>query len=317
MQRALSVLILCCSVIGCRSSTPATEPARVATAVVPANSTIVSTVSDASCFLFSIDLQTGQASRVTDRKNGCESGPVISSDGKRVAYSFATQDSHPSSIWIMNLDGTDHEQLTDGDDDFAPSWGPDNQTIFFLRATWFGHSSPIASSHRHGVDVYKIHSGVRLAQRVTQTNFYNVPSLSIAETADTLLLGTELEPMGGVLSEVEVESPNRARNTFQPHVPNEYKSQGQPKPIFAKAVYAASDRIVFIAASMNPKGPFDYNIYRMNGRTGSDVIQLTHREGMLEWFQLSQDRKTVTYVDNGRLHVVDIDSGKERVLLIH
>jgi Tol biopolymer transport system component len=54
--------------------------------------------------------------------HGCYS-PAWSPDGDRIVFTRSEPDASNESIWVVNSDGSDLEQLTDGTDD-GPSWGP-------------------------------------------------------------------------------------------------------------------------------------------------------------------------------------------------
>ncbi|SVA87497.1 uncharacterized protein METZ01_LOCUS140351, partial [marine metagenome] len=61
------------------------------------------------------------------------SNPKISPDGREIAYTRTwvdqMKDSRPSSIWIMNRDGSKNRFLTSGS---GPTWSPDGTRIAFL-----------------------------------------------------------------------------------------------------------------------------------------------------------------------------------------
>ena len=62
--------------------------------------------------------------------------PAWSPDGKRIAYShgLSVDGNWRSHIWVVNADGSDAVQLTDGDvEDMQPSWSPDGSRITFGR----------------------------------------------------------------------------------------------------------------------------------------------------------------------------------------
>jgi TolB protein len=67
----------------------------------------------------------------------CSENPAWSSDGRRLAFSRRPPGVNgKTSIWTMNVDGTDLRRLTQGDLDLDldPSWSPDETTITFVRA---------------------------------------------------------------------------------------------------------------------------------------------------------------------------------------
>lgn len=59
--------------------------------------------------------------------------PCFSPDGKRIAYVKYAADAKSTSIWLMNLDGTNQTQITDAKRGFAfsPKWSPDGKRIIF------------------------------------------------------------------------------------------------------------------------------------------------------------------------------------------
>lgn len=59
--------------------------------------------------------------------------PCFSSDGKRIAYVKYSSEAKSTSIWIMNIDGSEQVQLTDAKKGFAlnPRWSPDGTRLVF------------------------------------------------------------------------------------------------------------------------------------------------------------------------------------------
>ena len=65
------------------------------------------------------------------------SDPQISPDGKRIVYvrNFMDikKDRRRSNLWIINVDGSDHRALTNGDgNDRSPRWSHDSGRLLYL-----------------------------------------------------------------------------------------------------------------------------------------------------------------------------------------
>ncbi|WP_420625129.1 cell wall-binding repeat-containing protein [Candidatus Poriferisodalis sp.] len=98
--------------------------------------THVAFVRDRSLWLMRND---GSGLRPLTRFDGeYASGPSWSPDGSRIAYARSVTYDQPtqsqSHIWVVNTDGTQRTQLTQGDvRDIAPTWSPDSSRIAFER----------------------------------------------------------------------------------------------------------------------------------------------------------------------------------------
>jgi Tol biopolymer transport system component/DNA-binding winged helix-turn-helix (wHTH) protein len=68
----------------------------------------------------------------TDR--GVLRSPSLSPDGRSVAFTWASENSDTSSIYVQAVDGSNRKRLTnDPASDFEPKWSPDGQSIAFIR----------------------------------------------------------------------------------------------------------------------------------------------------------------------------------------
>ena len=74
------------------------------------------------------NLKTGETTLLG---NGYQ--PCFSPDGKQIAYVKYSSDAKSTSIWIMNIDGSDQVQVTDARKGFAlsPRWSPDGKRLIF------------------------------------------------------------------------------------------------------------------------------------------------------------------------------------------
>ena len=60
---------------------------------------------DNTSFIYEIDVDSGNATRLTDANAGRESSPAFSPDGKRISYSYSPGKGQPSSVVIENVFG--------------------------------------------------------------------------------------------------------------------------------------------------------------------------------------------------------------------
>jgi dipeptidyl aminopeptidase/acylaminoacyl peptidase len=86
--------------------------------------------------IYAIDVASGTMRRLTSQ-DGAWSGPVVSPDGRRIAYRGYTQmkDSyHASELYVMNVDGSGAQKAGgDLDRDVANvTWAPDGSGIYFV-----------------------------------------------------------------------------------------------------------------------------------------------------------------------------------------
>ncbi|HKW10207.1 MAG TPA: S9 family peptidase [Gemmatimonadaceae bacterium] len=86
--------------------------------------------------IYAIDVLTGSMRRLTNQ-DGAWSGPVVSPDGRKIAYRGYTQvkDSyHTSELYVMNADGSGAQKAAgDLDRDVANvTWVPDGSGIYFV-----------------------------------------------------------------------------------------------------------------------------------------------------------------------------------------
>lgn len=97
--------------------------------------------------------------------------PALSPDGKKVVFSRYNTTSYnsPSSIWVMNVDGSEPAQLTNNADEraFQPAWSPDGKKIIF--------TSTVKSKKKDN-DLYIINTdGTGLMQVTTNESYEGNP----------------------------------------------------------------------------------------------------------------------------------------------
>lgn len=77
------------------------------------------------------NLQTGESTLLG---NGYQ--PSFSPDGKRIAFVKYSNDAKSTCIWIMDIDGSNQQQITDAKKGYAfgPRWSPDGKRLIFQSA---------------------------------------------------------------------------------------------------------------------------------------------------------------------------------------
>ncbi|HYD53997.1 MAG TPA: S9 family peptidase [Gemmatimonadaceae bacterium] len=86
--------------------------------------------------IYAVDVATGAMKRL-NAQDGAWSSPVVSPDGRRIAYRGYTQvnDSyHASELYVMNLDGSDARKISGALDRDAGElhWARDNSAVYFV-----------------------------------------------------------------------------------------------------------------------------------------------------------------------------------------
>ncbi|HWC75567.1 MAG TPA: S9 family peptidase [Gemmatimonadales bacterium] len=88
-------------------------------------------------YLYAVDVQTG-ATRQLVTKKGNWSNPVVSPDGKSVAFTgrdYGTYSYHANEVWTVALDGSGLRALTSYDRDPGDvHWSPDGSGVYFALA---------------------------------------------------------------------------------------------------------------------------------------------------------------------------------------
>lgn len=244
---------------------------------------------DSTSFIYTAAVGTGVATRLTQAKDGKETSPSFSPDGKRIAYSYEPGDHRRSRIIIVNLDGSNMQQWPSSSmTDLSPVLSADNKTIVFARAGFYSSYSPIAQPHPHGWAFFAANLDGTNVRPLTSENFYMVSPPAVSPDGKNMVVVTEGLETEQQIAIYSITTPGPPVRTFRPHVPNEVSRK---HPIFAYPNYLPDGSILFMAANKY----VDYDVYRLNPDTGA-IEKLTDRSGYSTELKVSADGKIAAFL---------------------
>jgi hypothetical protein len=306
---ALLCAFACCT--GCQNQAP--QSSTSGDSIPPAANTkypqLYAEVRGDSSLVYVKSSGEGSPHRLTNRTRGWETHPVLAADGDTVAYALADGPEAKSEVWASRLDGSHAHRVSGADEDaIIPAFGTDNRTLFYIKSRFLGHHSNISRPGRHEFDVVKaivdpdgpVSGSAPL--ELTQQHYYDLLSLSVAPDDKHFLVSAFEYPVGWMIEEFEVENPLRIRKMFQPHVPSEPKLGAT----FGQAAYIHDGMdIVFTAATQLQGDTYDYNVYQMSDVTGGELVQLTHRSGMIDEMTSNRDG-TIVFSASGKRYTLGL-----------
>ena len=258
--------------------------------------------------------------RLTTAKEGIESEPRFSHDGKLVVYSFADSEKSSSAIWIVGVDGSNAHAVTDSSEDaLHPMFTPDDASIIYAVSNYTGHHSPLVGPARHDWDLFSRPVKMSAAsaaglKQLTHSNFYDLRSIDVSNDSVNaggieVLISTTGYPIGALIEELRI-GPKESQLLYQPRVPG----MPAPGPSYGEAYFADGGLdIAFLAATNESGEDYDYNVFMMSEVTGAEIKQLTHLHGMTEHFVVYPDG-SATLVNAGTRYSLDLRNQTLKVL---
>ena len=175
-----------------------------------------------SAFIYTAAVDTGVAVRLTKAATGEETSPTFSADGKQIAFSHWPGEGARSRIAIVDVDGSNlHEWSPSGVAEFSPVLSPDNKTIVFARAEFYGSYSPISQPHPHDWGFYAADLDGTNVRQITNEGFYMASPASISRDGKSMVVVTEGLETNQRIAIYSLIEPGPATRSFQPHVPHE------------------------------------------------------------------------------------------------
>jgi Tol biopolymer transport system component len=232
-------------------------------------------------FLFSAEIQDGNASRLT--KSDCqeENDPTFSPSGNAIAYSCS------GHIHLVKRDGSEIQGIvpSDGRDAF-PRFSPDGQKLYFARYGYYGNYSPIAQSSAHEWNIFVIDMSDRKIESLTNENFYGVGELSISPDGKEMMV-TTLDQ--GIL--VYSTAGGAKIQKIDPLVHSVSPNGGKE---LANAQFTPDGKSIFFMSASTGTDGFDYDVYKMDLKTGA-LEQLTRQNGYSTGLRVSPDGKSAIF----------------------
>lgn len=309
MQRFLFLLFLLAA--GCRSTRPLQPPLSPAVFYPDGTAIVFSVARGKTCFLYKADIATGTMQRVTSAKDGCESDPAFSPDGRQLAFTYAPENGEHAAVMLANSDGSGARVLLPADhDNLQPVFVPHSSQIMFVRSGAFEHHSPLVDNRRHKFDLFAVNTFTGAVAQLTDQGFYELSHLSISADGRHAIITVSTYPEGDQFQVFTIGDASAAKQVLQPHVlPDERSSS----PVLYNGVWMPDGKSILFQAAKTPPGGgnFDYNIYRFTLST-KQIEQLTNLKGLLDGFSVSADGKRAVLLHQGQFLVLDLNSLQTR-----
>lgn len=272
------------------------------------------------------------------------SDPQISPDGQQVVYRRMgfdiMKDRAVGQIWMMNIDGSNHQKLTPREvNESRPRWSPDGQRIAFVSSTEQGAE----------IYVYWLETG-RLAKL---SHLESSPSnLSWSPDGQSIAFTSKVAAAAPVIAKMPPR-PKGAKWAAAPRITDRLKHEadgrGYLKPGFTHVFvipaeggtprqlttddynhssnlsWSPDGEMIYFSANRNEDWEYDFRnseIYRLMLSSG-EIFTLTDRNGPDRQPAVSPDGKTVAYLSYEdkvqayqvlSIHLMDAEGGNKRVL---
>jgi Tol biopolymer transport system component len=234
--------------------------------------------------IYKIDMNTGNAIRLTNVTTGEESSPAFSPDGKLIAYSYTTYPDY-QRIVVMNVDGSNPRTLPgSGTANLDATFAPGSEKIYFRQTE--------PRPHEHRWDLFSMGiDGSNLTQ-LTHQGFYSIYSPSLSP--DGKSMAVVIEEWNAPQREVAIYSldhPEKPQRILRPHLPGKRPLN----QVFESPNYMPDGKRILFMAATGGKREDDYDVYLLDLETEA-IERLTEGNGYAGGLTLLPDRKTAVFL---------------------
>jgi len=236
--------------------------------------------------IYRIDMNTGNATRLTDATTGQESSPAFSPDGKLIAYSYVSYKDSQRVI-VMNVDGSNPRTLPgSGTANLDAAFAPSGEKIYFRRAE--------PRPHEHRWDLFSMGiDGSNLTQ-LTHERFYSIYDPSLSPDGTGMVVVTEGWNASAFHQQMIIYSldhPETPQRILRLHLPGKRPLN----QVFESPNYMPDGKSILFMAATGRKREDDYNVYRLDLETGA-IERLTEGNGYAGGLKLLPDGKTAVFL---------------------
>ncbi len=225
----------------------------------------------ASIYMANID---GTAPRrLTPADSMSHLNPVFSPDGSKVLFLMTREDSKENGSYLGEVasDGSSIKQVTSTAQHITEAiFSKDPKSIYYLRASFYGHYSPIVGSRPHEFDIWSVQEDGTKELRLTNRNEYEMAGLSLAPDGEQLLFTTE--DQGHELHIMSTSHPDEI-SSFLPI--GDFHINGFYYPSFSPDGTLVAFSAVASKPMANGVSGFQYEVYTMRCQDHT-TRQVTH-----------------------------------------
>lgn len=245
-------------------------------------------------YIYKVPVDTGVATRMTNARNGNESAPAFSPDGKRIAYSYSVSAGAHSVIAVGNVDGSDLHTWSpsEASNYFSPVFSPDGKTLVFAKSGFYGNYSPIAQPQPHAWSFYASEFDGTNLRELTSDGFYMASPASVSPDGKNMVIVQESLDSNREIAIYSLDHPGKPIQRLQPHVP---KEADHKNPILNFPNYMPDGKSILFMAASNGKHGYDYDVYSVDLATGS-LDRLTLGNDYATGLKVSANGKTAVFL---------------------